>query len=54
MPLVVDYSALHQGAFVGFPAISYQSFSELLPRMVTSAELVYERAPCDLFCILGG
>jgi hypothetical protein len=21
---------------------------------VTSAELVYERAPCDLFCILGG
>jgi hypothetical protein len=21
---------------------------------VTSAELVYERAPCDPFCILGG
>ena len=31
MPLVVDYSAVHQGAFVEFPAISYQSFSELHP-----------------------
>jgi len=28
--------------------------SHPVPCQVTSAELVYERAPCDLFCTLGG